>query len=335
MAVFWSQIGRGYIVNNFDFVSFSNSVEEDSLAVLKGLDSKTQKTIDSKYFYDEKGSILFDKITKLDDYYPTKTECEILEKNEDKISKRLPSNSVVIEFGSGSNQKIKKLLKAINNPTEYIPIDISKEFLLKNAKKSAKDFPDLKIKAVCADFDQTDLLQKTIDSNKSKIGFFPGSTIGNYSPEDAKKLLINFSRILGKQNFLVIGVDLKKDIEVLEKAYNDSKGLTAEFNKNILNGVNKIFGPIFDSNLFSHKAFFNKKKSRIEMHLVSKKKQVVNVLNTEILFKEGETIHTENSYKYSVTSFQNLAESSNFEMIDILQDKKSFFGVFIMKVKDI
>ena len=199
----------------------------------------------------------------------------------------------------------------------------------------AKDFPDLKIKAICADFNQIDELQKIIGKKKSKIGFFPGSTVGNYSPEDAKKLLINFSRILGNESFLVIGVDLKKDIEVLEKAYNDSEGLTAEFNKNILNGVNKICGAIFDSTLFSHKAFFNEKKSRIEMHLVSKKKQVVEILNTKIHFREGETIHTENSYKYTVSSFQNLAELSNFEIIDVLKDKKSFFSVFIMKVKSI
>ena len=226
-------------------------------------------------------------------------------------------------------------MEAIDKPIEYIPIDISKEFLFKNAKDSAKDFPDLKIKAICADFNQIDVLQKIIGKENQKLVFFPGSTVGNYSPEDAKKLLINFSRILGNESFLVIGVDLKKDIDVLEKAYNDSEGVTAEFNKNILNGVNKIFGTIFDSTLFSHRAFFNEKKSRIEMHLVSKKKQVVEILNTKIHFKEGETIHTENSYKYTVSSFQNLAELSNFEIIDVLKDKKSFFGVFIMKVKSI
>ena len=322
-------------MNNLDFINFFDSVEDDSLKVLEGLDSKTQKKINSKYFYDEKGSILFDRITKLDDYYPTKIECEILEKSKDHLKKTLPSNSVVIEFGSGSNYKIKKLMDAIDKPIEYIPIDISKEFLFKNAKDSAKDFPDLKIKAICADFNQIDVLQKIIGKKKSKIGFFPGSTVGNYNPEDAKKLLINFSRILGNESFLVIGVDLKKDIEVLEKPYNDSEGLTAEFNKNILNGVNKICGTIFDSTLFSHKAFFNEKKSRIEMHLVSKKKQVVEILNTKIYFREGETIHTENSYKYTVSSFQNLAELSNFEIIDVLKDKKSFFGVFVMKVKSI
>ena len=159
-------------MNNLHFINFFDSVEDDSISVLKDLDSKTQKKINSKYFYDEKGSILFDKITKLDDYYPTKIECEILEKNRSQIKKILPSNSVVIEFGSGSNHKIKKLMDAIDNPIEYIPIDISKEFLFKNAKDSAKDFPDLKIKAICADFSQIDILQKIIGREKSKIGFF-------------------------------------------------------------------------------------------------------------------------------------------------------------------
>jgi len=322
-------------MNNIDFINCFNNIEEDSKILLRGLDSNKQKIINSKYFYDEKGSILFDQITKLDDYYPTKIECEILEQSKDQLKSILPSDSVVVEFGSGSNQKIKKLLDAINNPTEYIPIDISKEFLFKNARDSAKDFPDLRIKAVCADFDQIDILEKIIGKNKSKIGFFPGSTIGNYSPDDAKKLLKKFARILGKKNFLVIGVDLTKDIEVLEKAYNDSEGVTAAFNKNILNGVNKICGAIFDVKDFSHKAFFNKKESRIEMHLVSKKSQVVDVLDTQIHLKEGETIHTENSYKYSIDRFTNLVESSNFKIIKIFKDKKSFFGVFLLKVNSI
>ncbi len=322
-------------MNNLDFINCFDSVKDESLTVLKGLDSNTQKKINSKYFYDEKGSLLFEKITKLDDYYPTKIECEILEENKKNIKKILPSHSIVIEFGSGSNHKIKKLLDAIDKPSEYIPIDISKEFLFKNARDFAKNFPDLKIKAICADFDQIEQLQQIICGEKSKIGFFPGSTIGNYNPEDAKKLLKNFSRILGNDGFLIIGVDLKKDIEVLEKAYNDSEGLTAAFNKNILNGVNRICGKIFDSKYFSHKAFFNEKKSRIEMHLVSEKKQIIEIMNTKIHFKEGETIHTENSYKYTVSRFRNLAELSNFEIINVLKDDKAFFGVFIMKVKSI
>ena len=202
-------------MNNLDFINCFDSVKDESLTVLKGLDSNTQKKINSKYFYDEKGSLLFEKITKLDDYYPTKIECEILEENKKNIKKILPSHSIVIEFGSGSNHKIKKLLDAIDKPSEYIPIDISKEFLFKNARDFAKNFPDLKIKAICADFDQIEQLQQIICGEKSKIGFFPGSTIGNYSPEDAKKLLKNFSRILGNDGFLIIGVDLKKDIEVL------------------------------------------------------------------------------------------------------------------------
>ncbi len=149
-----------------------------------------------------------------------------------------------------------------------------------------------------------------------------------------KKLLQKFSKILGKNNYLVIGVDLKKDISILERAYNDSKGITAKFNKNILSGINNICGTIFNEKNFSHRAFFNEEKSRIEMHLVSKKKQTIDVLNTKIFLKEGETIHTENSYKYSVDSFKKLVESSKYKIVRILKDKKSFFGIFFLKVNN-
>ncbi len=319
--------------SNLSFHDIYKSEDNQSIDIVNGLTKKIQKTVSPKYFYDEKGSKLFDKITTLDDYYPTKKEIEILEKQNKEFFDILPSESSVIEFGSGSNKKIKRLLRALNKPSEYIPIDISKEFLYKNARDLARDFPHLRVKAICADFDQIDDLYKLINQSNSKIGFFPGSTIGNYSPNNAKDLLKKFSKILGENNSLVIGVDLQKDIRVLEKAYNDSKGLTAQFNKNILNGVNNICGTMFDQKNFSHKAFFNKEESRIEMHLVSKKKQTLDIFEKQITFKEGETIHTESSYKYSVESFKKLVESANYQTIKILKDRNSFFGVFFLKVK--
>tara|TARA_B100000242_G_C43018858_1_gene474017 strand:+ start:93 stop:1070 length:978 start_codon:yes stop_codon:yes gene_type:complete len=318
---------------NLTFHDLYKTNNDDRFDIISGLLNKNQKRISPKYFYDEVGSSLFDKITNLKDYYPTKKEIEILEDQNEEFFKILPASSSVIEFGSGSNKKIKRFLKALNNPCEYIPIDISRTFLLKNARKSAKDFPKLKVKAICADFDQTHELSKIIDNDKSKIGFFPGSTIGNYIPGDAKKLLKKFSKVLEKDNFLVIGVDLQKNIKLIEKAYNDSTGLTAKFNKNILNGINKICGPTFEENNFSHKAFFNNEKSRIEMHLVSKKKQTINICEKKINFRVGETIHTENSYKYSIESFTKLVESSGYEIIKVLKDKKSFFAIFFLKVK--
>ncbi len=175
--------------SNISFHDIYKNKNNDYSDILYGLTLKQQKKINPKYLYDENGSVLFDEITTLDDYYPTKKEIEILENQNKDFYDILPPASSVIEFGSGSNKKIKRLLKALDNPKEYIPIDISREFLFKNAIKSAKDFPNLKIKAVCADFDQIKALDKIIDNEKAKIGFFPGSTIGNYNPKDAKKTI--------------------------------------------------------------------------------------------------------------------------------------------------
>lgn len=293
-----------------------------------------QKRLNPKYFYDEKGSILFERITNTEDYYPTKTELGILDKKNEKIKKELPQNSSIIEFGSGSNKKIKRLLKIIDKPSEYISIDISKDFLIKNSKQLAKEFPNLKITAITADFNHKFDIPIIKNIDKPKIGFFPGSTIGNFSRDQARKTLIKFKKILKFNNFLIIGIDLKKDKKILEKAYNDSQGITAEFNKNILKNINKKYGLKFDEKKFKHKAFFNTKKSRIEMHLNVTVDHSVRVFDEEINFKIGETIHTENSYKYTYKTFENLAESAGYEIQNFFSDENSFFGLFILKVKE-
>ena len=203
--------------------------------------------------------------------HPTTKEIEILEEHRNKISLSLPEDSVIIEFGSGSNQKIKKLINALKNPFEYIPIDISKEFLVKNAKSFAQEYPYIKVTAICADFNEIDLSQLINNRKKKTIGFFPGSTIGNFTPQDAKKLLKRFAYLLGDNNFLVIGVDLKKNINIIEKAYNDEKGLTAKFNKNVLNNINNSYGGEFNQDFFKHIAFFNEEKNRIFTEFFKKK----------------------------------------------------------------
>ena len=334
MAIFRFEACRRLIMNeaNISYHNLYNTIENDTSEVLDGLLNKQQKKISSKFFYDETGSILFDKITKLKDYYPTHKEMEILEDNSKEFHDYFPSNSSVIEFGSGSNKKIKKLLKSLKKPCEYVPIDISKDFLFKNALHSAKHFPNLKVKAICADFNQIQLIKKFTDNKKKKIGFFPGSTIGNYCPDEAQKLLKSFSMILGKNNYLIVGVDLKKDKKIIERAYNDSEGVTELFNKNILNGINKKFNTYFDSDNFNHKAFFNNEESRVEMHLVSNRNHSVNFMNNRITFKVGETIHTENSYKYSIEDFRELVGSAKMEIKKVLKDKESFFGIFFLKV---
>ena len=314
----------------FDIYKNSNS-NEDQL-ILDGLKDDNQKKIDSKFFYDEYGSHLFEEITKLDEYYPTRIELNILENHNKTINNFLPRNASIIEFGSGSNKKIKKLLGALDNPVEYIPIDISKSFLFNNAKRFAKNYPDIKVTAICAEFNQSIELNSIIKTNRNNVGFFPGSTIGNFSPVNARNLLKKFAHILGEKNYLIIGVDLRKEKELMEKAYNDSLGLTAKFNKNILNTINDKLGSMFDQDKFEHTAFFNEVEKRIEMHLVSKIDHTVELLGQNIEFLKGESIHTENSYKYSLKEFELLANESGFSSYKIMKDDKDLFSIFILKV---
>tara|TARA_B100001029_G_C15020219_1_gene430034 strand:- start:363 stop:1331 length:969 start_codon:yes stop_codon:yes gene_type:complete len=319
-------------MKNLNFKNLKSDFLCEKDQIFSDLNSKKQKKINSKYFYDELGSKLFDKISKLDDYYPTKKEIEILEKNKDNFQRLLPENASIIEFGSGSNIKIKKLLKAIKNPKEYIPIDISQEFLLFNAKKIAKEFPSMPVNAICADYHQMNSLKNFVNNKRKNIGFFPGSTIGNYCPDEAKLLMINFAKIIGYNNFLLVGVDLRKEKCLMEKAYNDSQGITAAFNKNILNGISKKIGLSFNQDDFEHKAYFNEEKKRIEMHLVCTRDINLNFINGSIKILKGETIHTENSYKYSINEFENLSKISGFETIDVLTDEKKYFSIFFLKV---
>ncbi len=325
-------------MENLDFIDYLNTNKQDIMIeekkeLIDGLKYSSQKKLNPKYFYDNKGSILFEEITKSEDYYPTKKEMEILDKKDKKIKKELPPKSTIIEFGSGSNKKIKKLLSIVDSPVEYISIDISKDFLFENSKELARDFPELKITAISADFNQELNIPKIQNIKKPKIGFFPGSTIGNFSKINAKKTLLKFKKILKSENFLVIGVDLKKDKRILEKAYNDKEGITAKFNKNIFKNLNNKFGTNFNENNFEHNAFFNSKKSRIEMHLVTMINHSIKLFDKKIDFKVGETIHTESSYKYTYKSFEQLIESAGYKVQNFFSDEKSFFGIFILKVK--
>lgn len=322
------------MINNLDIYNFKEDEKEDDREIISDLKNSDQKKINSKHFYDEKGSRLFDKISELKEYYPTRTELEIIEKQKYSFKNNLPSNASIIEFGSGSNKKIKKLLNALDKPKEYISIDISYDFLIVNAKEIAKKFPKLNVKAICADLYQLGSISKIINENSQKIGFFPGSTIGNFSENEAKNLLMGFKKILGKNSFLIIGVDLRKDKKIMEKAYNDSKGITAEFNKNILNGINKKIGSKFNIKNFEHKAYFNEKKKRIEMHLISRQNQSVPLKDSDLKILKGESIHTENSHKYSALEFEKLALSSGYKKIDFLTDQKKYFGIFFLKVLD-
>ena len=309
----------------------------DKDSIISGFE-KIQKVISSKYFYDTKGSELFDQITNQDEYYPTSKEINILKEKKEIFSKILPNNASVIEFGSGSSKKIINFLKAINTPKEYFPVDISEHFLKKNLLVFSKIFPLIKTKPVYSDFFDTDnvksILNNYITKNKDLIGFFPGSTIGNFKPSIAKKLLKKFSKILNKNNYLVIGVDLLKNKKILEKAYNDKNGITKKFNLNILDRLNNELDANFIKSNFEHLAFFNNRHNRIEMHILSKIKQTVRILNKNFKFRKGETIHTENSYKYSIDDFNKILQETGFKRISVLTDCNDYFGIFVYRVHE-
>ena len=292
--------------------------------VIDGL-SRQPKSIPPKFFYDAKGSQLFDAICELPEYYPTRTETRILKQNAYEIANAVGENSFIIEPGSGSGHKIRLLLDALK-PHVYMPMDISKEHLLNAANELAKDFPWLEVHAACADF-TTELTIPEPDQHEHKIAFFPGSSIGNFEPSDAVGFLRHLGDIVGNGGGLLIGVDLKKDSGILNAAYNDASGVTAQFNKNLLTRVNRELGADFQLDHFQHNAFYNEDKGRVEMHLISDRPQTVNVDDSTFKFTEGETIHTENSYKYTIAEFEALALQAGYKLIKIWTDPDSLFSL--------
>ena len=301
--------------------------------VISGL-SKIPKQIPSKFFYDPQGSVLFSQICELEEYYPTRTELSIFQKYKQEIRELVGKNALVIEYGSGGSQKIRLLLNMLDNPLAYMPRDISKEYLFADTNKLAKDYPQLEIIAVCADYTKALTLPEVMVKFAKKVVFFPGSTIGNLDQEDAKKLLINTAHILKPGDGLLIGVDLKKDPKILTAAYNDEKAITAAFNLNLLVRINYDLKANFDLANFAHKAFYNDSKGRIEMHLISLKNQTVNIDNIEINIKENEAIHTENSYKYEIKEFQDLAQIAGFTPTKVWVDPSNLFSVHYLTINN-
>ncbi len=294
--------------------------------------SQEPKRLFPKFFYDEKGSALFDKICDLEEYYPTRTELKIMEENIDEIASLFDEQTLFIEFGSGSSLKTRLVLSKLNRLGAYIPIDISEDHLLKTADKLRKEFPDLNIVPLAADYTESielPVIDKTITK---KIAYFPGSTIGNFTRGNAKDFLGKVAAICGKNGGLIVGVDLKKDVKILEAAYNDKEGVTAEFNLNMLNNLNNNFGFNFSLENFEHKAVFNEEESRIEMCLLSLKDQAVSSNGNIIDLKKDECIITEYSHKYTLEDFAHLA-SDNFEVNKVWTDDKNYFSVQYLTVK--
>lgn len=306
------------------------AVEEFRAAVLTGL-AAPQKEISAKFFYDAEGSRLFDRICELDEYYPTRTEMAILSVQIDAIVGLLPSRPVLVEFGSGASLKVRLLLDALDRPACYVPIEISRDHLLRAAEALARDYPDLPIVPVHADFTRPFRWPDTLPQ-RPRLGFFPGSTIGNFHPADATRILAQFARQLGSNGWLLIGVDLKKDPAILHAAYNDAAGVTAAFNLNLLTRINRELGGTFNVDAFRHDAFYNRDAGRVEMHLRSVHGQSVRVAGRVFHFSEDESIHTENSYKYSLAEFRAVAVAAGYQPAAVWTDRQRLFSVHLLSV---
>ncbi|WP_157981032.1 L-histidine N(alpha)-methyltransferase [Pseudidiomarina insulisalsae] len=308
-----------------------NEFKEDVLAGLR----LTQKALSPKYFYDAQGSKYFDQICQLEEYYPYRTELSLLPEVARELQDYFHQQSVdsiqLVEFGAGSLHKVKPVLQELKMVKEFIAIDISGAHLQAASEELAEAFPDLPIKAAQGDFTKPIELAP---SDATPMGFFPGSTIGNFDPGEALDFLRNARTTLGKDSYLLLGVDTKKDQQMLEDAYDDSSNVTARFNKNILTRINRELNGNFDLSQFEHVAIYNEELGRIEMHLRSLVDQQVTVAGETFQFKQGETIHTENSYKYHPDEFDELVTAAGWKRECLWLAPDAIFSVMLLHSKE-
>jgi L-histidine Nalpha-methyltransferase len=301
-------------------------------AVLCGL-GRARKSIPCKFFYDTRGSWLFEEICRLPEYYPTRTEIAILEENSDDIAAQMGPHCRLIEFGSGASQKVRILLRALDRPAAYVPVDISREHLREAAISLAEDFPSVPVVAVCADYTRPFTLPMLPGATGKRVGFFPGSTIGNFEPDAAVAFLANYANVLGQGGEMLIGVDLKKDPEILDAAYNDRAGVTAAFNLNLLDRINRELDGDLDIDRFEHVAFYREAEGRVEIYIRSQADQQAQISGRRFRFAAGELIHTEYSYKYSVREFRSLAADAGFRPVDTWTDPAELFSVHYFRLR--
>ena len=304
--------------------------QDDFLAaVLDGL-GRARKTLPCKFFYDETGSALFDAICKTPEYYPTRTELGILTAAAGEIADLAGRGGVLVEYGSGSSRKTRLLLDALA-PAVYMPIDISREHMLAACRELAANYPALHLTAICADYTRPLRLPAVARGGQQRLAFFPGSSIGNFAPLEALRFLKNVALQLTSGDGLLIGVDLKKDPAILNAAYNDAAGVTAAFNMNLLVRCHSELQADFDLGAFAHRAFYNEAAGRVEMHLESTHEQSVWIAGQRFDFAAGETIHTENSYKYQPDEFRHLAVQAGFDPRRTWTDAQNLFGVLYLR----
>jgi dimethylhistidine N-methyltransferase len=317
------------VLSLYDYHPNLGSFRDEVMAGLR----KPQKELACKFFYDEQGAALFDAICALPEYYPTRTEIGIMQENAPEIRSLIGAAARIIEFGGGNSRKVRLLLDFLEQPAAYIPIDISRDYLFRGAEILAADYPQLEIAAVCADYLQPlELPQLKSATTGKAVVFFPGSTIGNLHHHDAARFLTNAHQVLGTDGGLLIGVDLKKDPAILHAAYNDRQGVTADFNLNLLRRINRELGGNFSIKDFSHEAVYNAAVGRIEMYLISQLAQQVSIDGQVFEFTPAERIHTENSYKYTIAEFQQLARSVGFRPRQVWQDGQQLFSIHYLEV---
>jgi len=302
--------------------------------VVDGL-TQQQKTLPCKYFYDDKGAALFEQITTLQEYYVTRTELSILEQHSHAIGKMLPENLSIIEPGCGSGKKVAYLLAHMENVKTFVPFEISEEMLSYSLAHLSPLFPELAISPLLGDFTHSQMVKQltkdTALDSQTNLVYFPGSTLGNFAPVKAIEIMNNFHRLCGVNGYVLIGIDLVKERQVLLDAYNDKAGVTAAFNKNLLERINNELNGTFNLDNFRHESRFNEQHSRIEMHLVSNCTQSVIINDQQIDFIEGESIHTENSHKYTLESFKQLAAQANLKLEQTWQDDSNYFALCLLR----
>jgi dimethylhistidine N-methyltransferase len=316
----------GQAQGNYELHDLHPPREDLFREVVAGL-GQPKKALPCKLFYDAQGSALFEAICELDAYYPTRTEMRILENAAAEIAELTGEAPLLIELGSGSSRKTHVLLEAIE-PVSYIPVDISREALVLACDELQQRYPDLMLHPICADYTQPVPLPAGVDTACGRrLVFFPGSTIGNFTPAEALHFLKALRPLCGEDGAMLIGVDLKKNASILNAAYNDARGVTAAFNLNLLARLNRELEANFDLGAFRHSAFYNDTAGRVEMHLVSLQAQEVLIKGHGFHFHEGERIHTENSYKYTPEAFQRLAAEAGYEPLHCWTDADELFSV--------
>lgn len=298
--------------------------------VVEGL-RRSPKELSPVWFYDEVGSLLFDSICELPEYYVTRTEVSIMQQHAAQMAEHIGPRAALIEFGSGTSTKTRQLLDNLEQPQAYVPVDIARDHLREAAAATARNYPLLPVYPVCADFTQPFELPRAAAQAQRRVVYFPGSTLGNFTRERAGALLTLIRRLIGQQGALLIGIDLRKDPAMLRQAYNDAAGVTAEFNLNALRHLNRELRSNFDVQAFRHQAVWVEEESRIEMHLISTRDQVVYLRGERFEFRRDERMRTECCHKYTLESFAELAAVAGLGVIRVWMDPEQKFSVQLLE----